>query len=265
MYNLIRRIGHDLRYLRNIDAYAAALLVFVFAVLSVAGDILPASARWGVLFVGLGVLVFRVTMPEQADGSADDILKDRSAFDDRPLPARLREASELWVFAPSAINLLPPQNCDLIRTTILANPDGTVRVVILDPAAEAAIQFAMRQLDDSLDFPSELFRSSLEATIGQLQRMAAWQNRGSFEYRLADYNPGFSLVAIDPGSRHGVVIVEFHGFHNQVTNTRMHIELTRTISEQWYTYWLGQFERIWQVAHAPGSSQHEDASSAGLA
>jgi hypothetical protein len=78
---------------------------------------------------------------------------------------------------------------------------------------------------------------------------------GSFGYRLASYNPGFSLVAIDPGARHGVVMVEFHGFHNQVTNTRMHIELTRAISDQWYSYWLGQFERIWQAAKVPAASQ----------
>lgn len=260
----IRRIGHDLRHLRNIDAYAAALLVFVFAVLSVAGDILPSNARWAVLFVGLGVLVFRITLPDHLAGSADDVLKDRSAFEDKPFSARLRKASELWVFAPSAINLLAPQNCDTIRTTILANPDGVVRVAVLDPAAETAVQFATRQLDDSLDFPSQLFRSSLEATVRQLQRIAAWRERGSFEYRLADYNPGFSFVAIDPGSRHGVVIVEFHGFHNQVTNTRMHIELTRAISDQWYTYWLGQFERIWQASHASTSSPQEDASPTGL-
>jgi hypothetical protein len=254
---VVRRIGRDLRHLHNIDAYAVALIVFVFAVLSVAGDILPANARWAVLLVGVGVLVFRVTLPDRYEGSADDVLKDRSAFEDKPLPARLREASELWVFAPSAINLLAPQNCDTIRTTLLANPDGVVRVVILDPSAKEAVQLATRQLDDSLDYPSQLFRSSLEATLRQLQRMAGWQKRGSFEYRLADYNPGFSLVAIDPASRHGVVIVEFHGFHNQVTNGRMHIELTRAVSEQWYAYWLDQFDRIWRAAQAPAVSQHE--------
>jgi len=159
--------------------------------------------------------------------------------------------------APSAINLLAPQNCDTIRTTLLANPDGVVRVVILDPSAQEAVQLATRQLDDSLDYPSQLFRSSLEATHRQLQRMAGWPKRGSFEYRLADYNPGFSLVAIDPASRHGVVIVEFHGFHNQVTNSRMHIELTRAVSEQWYAYWLDQFDRIWRAAQAPAVNQHE--------
>jgi len=114
---VVRRIGRDLRHLHNIDAYAVALIVFVFAALSVAGDILPANARWAVLLVGVGVLVFRVTLPDRYEGSADDVLKDRSAFEDKPLPARLREASELWVFAPSAINLLAPQNCDTIRTT----------------------------------------------------------------------------------------------------------------------------------------------------
>jgi hypothetical protein len=203
-----------------------------------------------------------MTLPDHPEGTADDVLKDRSAFEDKPFAARLREASELWVFAPSAINLLPPQNCDTIRTTILANPDGVVRVVVLDPAAETAVQLATRQLDDSLDFPSQLFRSSLEATIRQLQRMTGWRERGSFEYRLADYNPGFSLVAIDPGARHGAVIVEFHGFHNQVTNTRMHIELTRAISEQWYSYWLSQFERIWAAAH-PAADQQKNTSRTG--
>jgi hypothetical protein len=255
MREVLRRIGDDLRHLRHVDAYAVALIVFVFAVLSVIGDILPVNARWTVLLVGVGVLVFRLTLPEHYEGSADDVLKDRSAFDDNPLSARLRRATEVWVFAPSAINLLTPQNVDTIRTTVLAKPEGAVRVVVLDPAEESAVQLATRQLDDSLDSPSsQLFRSSLEATIGQLQRMAGWQEHGSFEYRLAGYNPGFSLVAIDPGTRHGVVIVEFHGFHNQVTNTRMHIELTRTISEQWCSYWVVQFERIWQAAREPAAT-----------
>ena len=144
MWTLFRRIGHDLRHLRNIDAYAVALVAFVFAALSVAGDALPGNPRWAVLLVGVGLLVFRMTLPDHYEGSADDVLKDRSSFEDKPFPARRREASELWVFAPSAINLLAPQNRDTIRTTILANPDGAVRVVVLHRAAETAGQFAAR-------------------------------------------------------------------------------------------------------------------------
>ena len=123
---VLRRIGRDLRQLRNIDAYATAFLIFIFAVLSVTGDILPDNIRWAVLLAGVGVLIFRMTIPDHYEGSPDDVLKDRSAFEDKPFPARLRTASELWVFAPSAINVLTPENCGTIRTGILANPDGVV-------------------------------------------------------------------------------------------------------------------------------------------
>jgi hypothetical protein len=36
-------------------------------------------------------------------------------------------------------------------------------------------------------------------------------------------------------------------------SSRMHIELTRATSEQWYSYWLGQFDRIWQAAQVPAA------------
>src|SRR5262249_51620287 len=81
----------------TVHAYAVARIWFVFAVLSVIGAILPVNARWPVLLVGVGVLVFRLTLPEHYEGSADDVLKDRSAFEDKPLSARLRVATEVWV------------------------------------------------------------------------------------------------------------------------------------------------------------------------
>jgi hypothetical protein len=84
--------------------------------------------------------------------------------------------------------------------------------------------------------------------------MHAWKARGSFDYKLLNYNPGFSLVAVDPSSRNGQVIVEFHGFHNEATSSRMHIELTRQQSERWYTYWTEQFQRIWDAAAPPTSA-----------
>lgn len=127
MTEFIRRIGHDLRHLHNIDAYAVAVVAFVFAALSVAGDTLPDNPRWAVLLVGVGLLVYRITRPDHLPGAAGDLLKDRSAFEGKPFPARLRAAHELWVYAPSGINLLVPQHADTIRTTLLDQPDGVVR------------------------------------------------------------------------------------------------------------------------------------------
>jgi hypothetical protein len=251
MRSASRRIIHDLTHRRHLDAYAVVALACVFAVLSMIGDILPEGPRWAVALAGIGLLVYRMTLPDQTAGSADALLLDRSSFEEVSFTARLRTAHEVWIFAPSAVNLLAPHHCDALRQTILTRPNGVVRVVVLDPAEEPAVQLAIRHLDDTLDEPLQLFRSSLAATIAQLRRMARWNVNGTFEYRLLSFNPGFSLVAIDPGSRDGVVIVEFHGFHNEVTTSRMHLELDRDDSRHWYTYWLDQFDHIWRTAGPP--------------
>lgn len=243
-----RRIAHNLRNRRFVDAYSAALVAFVLAVLSLIGDIVPVQVRWSVLLAGVGFLALRVTIPESGIHSADDIFQDRFAFDDRSLPDRLKNAKEIWIFAPTAVNLLSAHNCDLLRTAILSRPGGVVRVVVLDPAEEAAVKIATRQLDDSVDFPVQNFSSSLQTTLQLLHAVAAWNLTGTFEYRLLGYNPGFSLFAVDPSSRNGHIIVEFHGFHNEATSSRMHIEITRSQSEQWYEYWTEQFTRIWHAA-----------------
>jgi hypothetical protein len=250
MRDTLRRMGHDIKHRRNLDAYAVAALAVVFAVLSIVGDNVADGPRWAALLAGVGLLVYRVTVPD-ALGGADDVLNDRATFEAVPLQVRLRAAREVWIFAPSAVNLLAPHNCDTLRTTVLNDLNGVVRVVVLDPASESAVQLAIRHLDDSLDQPLQMFRSSLEATIQQLRRLTRRPLKGTFEYRLLDYNPGFSLVAFDPGARNGVVIVEFHGFHNELTSSRMHIEISRTDTEHWYAYWLDQFDDIWQAARRP--------------
>jgi hypothetical protein len=185
----------------------------------------------------------------------DDLLKDRFALEKLPLSERLRDAKEVCIFAPSAVNILSAQNCELLRTGVLNRPDGIVRVVILDPESESAVQLATRQLDDSLDYPIQDFRASLEATMRQLGAMASWRLNGSFDFRILDYNPGFSLVCVDPYSRKGHVIVEFHGFHNEATSSRMHLEISRQQSEHWYTYWTDQFGRIWDASVPPAGSR----------
>jgi hypothetical protein len=206
-----------------------------------------------VVLAALGLLVLRISVPETGpEASLDGLLLDRFAFDAVPLADRLRDAREVWIFAPSAANLLTSHNCELLRTGPLSRDGGIVRVVVLDPSRGAVIELATRQLDDALTQPSHEFPAALAATVGKLQTMARWPVAGSFEYRLLAYNPGFSLVAIDPGARGGRLIVEFHAFHNEATSSRMHVEITRKQSDRWYTYWAEQFEYLWAEASPPG-------------
>jgi hypothetical protein len=248
----LRRVRRDLRSRRNVEAYVVAALALVFAVLSLIGDVLPDGPRWAALLGGVGLLVYRITLPEHT-GTAENLLGDRARFETTPFSSRLDRTREVWIFAPSAVNLLNPQNCEALRSKVLQRRDGVVRIVVLDPDQETSVRLAARQLDDSVDYPVQTLAPSLAATVRQLQLMTAWKVLGSIEYRFLDYNPGFSLVAIDPGGRSGKVIVEFHAFHNEATTSRMHMELSRADSERWYAYWTDQFDHIWRTAHGPAS------------
>lgn len=246
----LRRIGRDLKRRRHVDAYMVAAAALMLAVLSLVGDVVPEDLRWGVLFAALGLLVYEITVPDRA-GSYDDLLNDRSAFDDTNFVSRLRGASRVWVFAPSAANLLSFGTVDDLRRNVLAKSDGLVRIAVLNPAATTAVELASRQLDDATDYPVQNLPDALKTTATRLQAMAQWSTPGLFEHRYVDYNPGFSLVAVDPHTRHGVVIVEIHGFHNESTGSRMHIQLRRRDSEHWFAYWVDQFESLWDSARRP--------------
>jgi len=252
-----RRVGRDLKQRRYFDAYSIALVAFLLAALSLVPELVPDQVKWAVLLAGVGVLVLRVTIPDSSTAGLDEVLQDRLAFDDTPIADRLKAAAEVWIFAPTGVNFLSTANSHLIRTGILSRPDGVVRVVVLDPANEAAVRLARRQLDESVDFATQDVGETLGQTINLLTVMARWPVSGSFAFRLLDYSPGFSLVVINPRRRDGRIIVEFHGFHNEATSSRMHIEITRGQSDRWYAYWLDQFNRIWAEAADPHAAAVE--------
>ncbi|MEV7008568.1 hypothetical protein [Streptosporangium sp. NPDC051022] len=245
--NGLRRMRADIRARRNIEVYALTLITLVFSLLSIVSDVLPENMRWGALLAAVGLLVHQITSPGGTVEIADQLLHDRSAFDETPLSRRLRTAREVWVFAPSAANVLSGPTVQALRAHVLRHEDAIVRVVVLDPAGEPAVTLAARQLGEHLDFPVHDFRSSLADTVGRLRLMATWPVKGAFAYRLLGYNPGFSMVVLDPGAKGGTAIVEFHGFHNDTSSSRMHLELTRERSKRWYRYWIDQFEHIWEA------------------
>jgi hypothetical protein len=256
--NAIRRLISDFKRRQNIDAYVISTITAAFAILTVLQDIVPSRLNSAALLAGIALLVYRTTIPSRLSNVADEFLKDRSSFDETPFSSRIQNAREVWIFGPSAVNLLNPQNCDALRTSVLSSTDAVIRVVVLDPSEGIALDLAAQQLDDSIDYPIQRLRPSVDATLDQLQLMTAWPVAGSIEYRLLQFNPGFSLVVIDPADRRGTVIVEFHAFHNESTASRMHLELTRSDSARWYAYWTAQFDHIWSAARpaTPASHRH---------
>ncbi|MHC1560563.1 hypothetical protein ACR9E3_16525 [Actinomycetospora sp. C-140] len=255
-----RGAAKDLVKLRDVDVYVAATVAVVLAALTVI-PLLPEPANWGdqarwaVTLAALAILVFRSASPPSKAETFAEIVGDRSTFDRRSLAERWGSAREVCIFAPSAVNLLSAQNCETLARTVLSRRDGKVRIVVIDPTTARS---AARQLD-ALEVPQLSLEASLTATLRQLELMSNWPMAGSFEYRVLDYNPGFSLVATDPSTRRGSTIIELHGFYNRTTGSRMHVEFSRAVDERWYAYWNEQYEHIWAAATARAEERHPQA------
>lgn len=248
MRGVARRVSADITARRHLDAYVVSALALVFAVVTVVSDAVPVDLRWAVALAGLGVLVYRTTAPKP-DITVDQLLQDRQGFESTPLAKRLRNAREVWLFAPTGINFLSEENLAALRAGVLGRSDGGLRVVVLDPENEPAMSLAIQQLDNSLTYPLQEFGACHQQVLRRLETIAeTWPKAGTFEHRFLAYNPGFSLVAIDPTGKNGRVIVELHGFHNEATTSRMHFELGASDSRRWFLYWTNQFEQIWAAA-----------------
>ncbi|GAB1817784.1 hypothetical protein [Herbidospora sp. RD11066] len=182
-----RRLVGDLKARNHLDTYALTVVVFTFAILSLLSDTLDENVRWAVLLSGVGLLIFRLTLVSPA-ATPVEVLFDRSRFEEVPLAGLLRDARDVRVFAPSAVNLLSPQTCELLRNTVLARRNGSVRVVVLDPAETGAIDLAARQLDDSLEFPIQ--RLPLSLTQERLNLVEGWRIEEAPSFRLSR-NPRF--------------------------------------------------------------------------
>jgi hypothetical protein len=252
----MRRVREDFKARRNLDVYTVSAVSALLVILALIPDAVSPSLITAVMLAALSLLVLNLSSDGPQIVALDDYLNDRSAFG--PLSERIKGAHKLWIYAPSAANILRSDNGEAIRREILSHPGGEVRIVIQDPHNTEGVDILTRQLDKGVDFQMQHMSDELTRTIQQLQLMQSWPTPGSVEYRLLDYGPGFSLVAVDPDSKNGQIIVEFHGYHNESTDKRMNLELTRDSSDRWYAYWMGQFQVMWDRATAPALDHSQE-------
>lgn len=219
------------------------LVTVPFSALSTFGDILPSGLRWSACLGALGILLYRETVP--AAPSAGLQPADRARFVRTPVAPLLESAVEVWLFAPSGKNFLSSEHCAALAR-VLRCPDAVVRCVVLDPRRTEAVGIASAQM--GCDRGLEPLPKALAAGLERLRVIAGWGLPGDFSCRLFGYNPGFSLIAIDP-RRGGPILVELHGVRNETSSGRMSLLFTRGEHPHWHNYWTAQFLDIWDQSH----------------
>jgi len=241
----LRRLLDDLRSVQNVEAYAISALAAGVTIFTIIGAPKPELVGT-VTLACLAFLVFSTAGQRATRHTAGiaEALRDRDSYG--TFEQLLEGATELWMYAPSGVNVLRRHAGDIKRWLAAG---GKARVVLHDPAA--ATHSLATQLDNNSNFGTDL-----SASLDSLDKLAT---SGRLEYKLLPLNPGFSLLVVNPRQRSGRLIVEFHGFQDESISDRMHVEIRRPESTHWFEYWAGRFEAIWAVARSPhGGHDAED-------
>lgn len=253
MLNAVRsgfsRVLRDIRARKNIESYIVSIIAVVVAVVGLIDDVVPESAKTSVILAALGLLVFNMTRPEGQRATIEDYLHQRHELG--PLAARLNGAQKLWIYAPSAANVLSGDNLNTLRASILSDSLGELRVVIQNPAAEDAMRVLKHQLDEIVGYPDQDLVREIGNTQAKFALIAGWPKKGTFEHRLLSHSPGFSMVIVDPHRTSGVAIVELYGWRLNSTSERMAIEIKQSDSPRWFDYWVKQYEALWKDSEHP--------------
>ncbi len=228
----LRRGADDILHGRRLETYGIFGLSTTLTALGLF-DVVGTRVVQSMVLATVAFLVLH-TEPAPARLPVDEVLQDRTSF--TQFGVLLRDARDIRVYGPTAVNVVV--NTAEIRREVLQR-GGTFRIVVQSPEPGQLARTAA-QLDTSLDLGQ-----TLQSTLGGLRRLAG---AAGFDYRLLDFNPGFSLIVVDAQSPDGYLIVETHGFRDDSIAERMHITIHRRDSPRWFDYWSGRFDAIWEAA-----------------
>lgn len=228
-----RRILDDIVNFRNVDAYVVAFLGIIMVVLGVLN---PPDNQIYLLVVtaGMVVLLFRETTPPSKDVDLDSVLHTRQTY--KPLREFLQGAKTVWICGPSNYNVL--RDASLQREVL--ERGGEVRVLLQNPEETASMNILRQQLDPTSDLDHDI--------RGSLLLLDKMRTNGKAAYKLLPYNPGFSMLIVNPTSGDGYLTLEFFGFHNKLIDERMHIVIERRSSQYWFEYWTKQYQTMWDAS-----------------
>src|SRR5664279_891681 len=229
----LRRVFDDLINLRNVDAYVVAFLGVIMVAL---GVINPPNDQiyLVVITAAMVVLLFRTTAPPNTKVDLDSVLHNRQNY--KPLREFLQDAHVVWLCGPSNFNALR----DSALQHVMQDRGREVRVLLQNPDETPSMTILRQQLDTTSDLDHDI--------RGSLILLEKMRSSGSTDYRLLPYNPGFSMLIVNPHESSGYLTVEFFGFHNDLIDERMHILIERHSSQYWFDYWIKQYEMMWDAS-----------------
>lgn len=164
----------------------------------------------------------------------------------------IQQANQLDLCGVTLTNTLNRQFA-ILRERLDAG--GTIRLLIIDPTSNAIEMSAQRSASPK---DTEYYRRRAESALSDITYLIKYNNdrkqlkgrnlkSGNVSVRLLAYAPSYGICSFDKKKNHGRVFVEIypHKFGFKVPPT---FELNLENDGEWYTYFVDQFEQMWDAA-----------------
>jgi len=128
-----------------------------------------------------------------------------------------------------------------------------VKILIADPDSDALRMSTLRSFDPT-NF--DYYKNKMAATLQDIEFLhQRWElikkdnpaSVGSFEVRLLNFAPSFSVFVFNVAESSGQALVEIYP-HKKGFGTPPLFELTPARDGEWYKYFTSQFEQMWAGA-----------------
>jgi len=246
----------------NIDTLVAIVVSILAAAVGVFGGnqsflLAGIAATLAILAIGL------IRDRQNREILGEQIAELRGNLPDRPSAmAFFRTIPDLSVYFKQAIQIdlcgvtltsTINKNFPLLRERLESG--ARLRFLLIDPSSRA-IEMSAQRSENPIDF--EYYQRRLEGAFTDLAYLQKYyedikQNHksssrlGSMSVRLIPYAPSFGMVNLDTKKKQGIVFVEVYP-HKYGYNTPPTFHLTPEQDKDWYTYFVGQFEQMWDAA-----------------
>ncbi len=248
--------------LKNIDTLIAigiSIMAGIFGIFGANQIILLAGITATLAILAFGLIRDRLNR----DTLEEQIVELRRNLPEKP--------SAISFFHPSSDfekNLVNAMHIDLCGVT-LTDSVGTqlallgkrlragaeLRLMVIDPKSQAIQISALRSINPK---DTMYYQRRLESTFTHLAYLYQYNQdkkcageegikEGTLSVRLLPYPPSFQIASLDAKTKRGIARIEIYphryGFNNSAIFT-----LTPDYDKEWYTYFIEQFDQMWETA-----------------
>ena len=256
---IIRYIWNDIRKGQNLDVYITALLSVIVAILGTFGianlSVISSAVLATLALLSISVLTNRKENEElqkNIDGLNSSRVTDQLPFtreyDRLELRNRVKIARKMFFWGFSWTTTIPTLGESILEGI---NNGLDLRFLLVEPSTASA---KMAVFGGSLTDESD-FDLSLKTSLLRLIRLQQSTSAEKLEVRTADFFPPYRIIAIDPHLPTGYMIIRLTSLRDYRTKAPV-IEIKKTDNQEWFDFFVQQFEYIWAKSKPPTEEQY---------